>query len=157
MNVRPAVAITLLVALAPAAPAAPAFDDQRLFTTPAERARLDELRAARQAEPAGGSDAPASGTAGDQGAPTARPEPPPPAPVRLRGFVRRSDGPGAVWVNDASSVDDARLPDDLEVHSGRLDGATVVVTLPDGRRIRLKPGQTWDPESGRVVDSYRAE
>lgn len=144
-------AVLALMALPGAALAAPAFDDQRLFTTAAERQRLEELRAA-------GADAAKRETAADAAGETAarrsRVEPRKLPPVELRGFVRRSDGPGAVWVNDGSTVDDAPLPDDIRVRSGRLDGATAVVTLPDGRTVRLKPGQTWDPDTGRVVDSY---
>lgn len=153
MTPWPALALlVLLVAPCASAPAAPAFEDQRLFTTAAERQRLDELRTAEEGRSEAASSAQSGGgAAADR---RARVEPRKPPPVKLRGFVRRSEGPGAVWVNDASTVDDARLPDDLRVHSGRLDGATVTVTLPDGRTIRLKPGQTWDPDSGRVVDSY---
>lgn len=145
------VAALLLAVPWSAAPAAPAFGDQRLFTTAAERARLDELRREQEREPADASE-PAEARAPERRVQSE--QPPAPPPVDLRGFVRRSEGPGAVWVNDGSTLDDGRLPADIRVHSGQVEGATVRVTLPDGRSIRLKPGQTWDPETGRVVDDY---
>ncbi len=143
---RVAPVVLLTVAGAVAADNAP-----RLFTTPAERDRLDQLRAAataedlarqreqeqRRQEPARAAAAPA-------------PEPPKRPRVHVRGFVRRSDGPSAVWVNDASTLGGERVGDG--VAAGRIEGSSVVVTLPDGRRVRLRPGQTWDPERERVVD-----
>lgn len=143
----PALALALAAASIAAPAAAPEFDRERLFTTAEQRAYLDELR---------------NGTAVNR-PPDQRPrqpavperEPEPPPSVRLQGFVRRSGGPPAVWLNDRSTLAGDEVEGDLHVHSGRIEGSTVVVVLPDGRSVRLKPGQTWDPESGRVIDSYR--
>lgn len=142
-------ALVLVAAATPALAASPEFDDQRLFTTAEQRAHLDDVRdgtAVRRDEPEERRDEPAL------------PEierPPPPPSVRLQGFVRRSGGPPAVWVNEDSTLAGDRVAGDLRVHSGHIRGDTVVIELPDGRIVRLKPGQTWDPESGQVVDRYR--
>lgn len=134
----PAAALALVPALAAAAEA-------RLFTTSEQRERLDRLRAeataeelAREAEPE-----PEAQVAQEE-------EPPPPPRVHLRGFVRRSDGPSAVWVNEGSSI--KGIGEGIRIDSGRIQGGSVVVRLPDGRRVRLKPGQTWDPEGETVTD-----
>ena len=148
-------ALALACTLAPPGAAGAEFDDQRLFTTAAERARLDELRTARSEQPERKAETaePARGTSAARSEPA--PKPPPAPEVTLRGFVRRTDGPDAVWVNEGSTL--GGLAGGIRVDSGRLDGDTVVIRLPDGRTVRLRPGQTWDPASGRVVDSYRAE
>jgi hypothetical protein len=142
----------LLSPLLLAAVAAPALQgaadngDARLFTTPEQRQRLDQSR---------------EGTPTEAGAPekeqtprhlAAPAEKPAPLPsVHLRGFVRRSNGPGAVWVNDGSTLAADEL--DGRIHTGRIDGSSVRVTLPDGRRLRLKPGQIWNPRKGAIVDA----
>lgn len=120
------------------------FDDQRVFTRAEDRARLDRAREEVRLESRGG---------GERRAVVSKP---PKIPeVRLQGFIRRSDGPPAVWVNDESTLRGDRIGGRLQVESGRIDGRTVLIRLPDGRYIRLKPGQRYDPDSGRVVDALR--
>lgn len=138
-----------LAALAAPLAAAPRFDDQRLFTTAEQRARLDELRTqAEQTETGAGS--------GNTAPQTAAPPPKKPPRIEVRGFIKRSKGPAAVWVNGGSTLPGDRVDDDIRIDSGRIDGSTVVVTLPDGRTVRLKPGQVWDPDTGHAVDAYRS-
>lgn len=142
-----------------AAFAADPLAGHRLFTTAGERERLAALRSERAERQAQRDAEQQSGGAASRGSSAARasPKPEPPPRVDLRGFVRRSDGPEAVWVNDGSTLSGDMLEDNIRVRDGRLDGSTVRITLPDGRTIRLKPGQTWDPETGRVRDSYRED
>ncbi len=116
-----------------------------LFTTPEQRERLDRARAEATAEELAREPEPEP-TPEQEAA--AAPKPPP--RVHLRGFVRRSRGPSAVWVNGGNTLEGAAVGEGLA--AGSVEGATVVVTLPDGKRVRLKPGQIWDPESGTVVD-----
>lgn len=146
----PALALAALVS-APALAAPPEFDDERLFTTAEQRAYLDELRAGTSVGERGGE------RRSQPDVPELEPErePEPPPSVRLQGYVRRSGGPPAVWLNDDSTLAGDGVGGELRVHSGRIEGGRVIVDLPDGRSVRLRPGQTWDPESGRVVDSYR--
>ena len=98
----------------------------RLFTTPEERHKLDIARGTVAAPPA---------------PPVAlAPAAPPPAPpVTLNGTLRRSAGPSTVWLNQ-------------EAQHARVDGTRVTVTLPSGVRVRIKPGQTVDPNAGAVKD-----
>lgn len=114
-----------------------------LFTTPEQRERLDRIRAEVTAEELAREPQPEP-----EAQPATAAKPPP--RVHLRGFVRRSKGPSAVWVNSGSTLQGAAVGEGLA--AGRVEGATVVITLPDGKRIRLKPGQTWDPDSGTVID-----
>lgn len=143
----PVLALVLAAAPSPAPAASPQFDRERLFTTAEQRTYLDDLRDGTSVR------RPPDERPRQAAVPERDPEPPP--SVRLQGFVRRSGGPPAVWVNDRSTLTGDRIEGDLRVRSGRIEGSTVVVELPDGRTVRLKPGQTWDPESGRVIESYR--
>ena len=114
-----------------------------LFTTPEQREQLDRIRAEATAEELAREPEP-------EPEPQAAPAPKPPPRVHLRGFVRRSNGPEAVWVNSGNTFQGSAVGDDL--NAGRINGGTVVVTLPGGKQVLLKTGQTWDPESGTVVD-----
>lgn len=123
-----------------ALPASAAEPLGRLFTTPEQRRALDALREAGGTTPAD-----TAGLEPSAAAPVDR-------QVLLNGVVSRSLGPDVVWVNGArTGAADARIrlrrgPD----RSNRVtleDGA-------DGSSVRLKPGQYWEPATGRVADCY---
>ena len=122
-----------------AAPAAHGQPLGRLFTTPAERYQLDQARAAARA--------PAPPTAAAAQQPALAPAPA--EPVTLHGFVRSSSGRSTVWVN-AAEQEDAR-----NRFSGPGRKPAVILRLPSGRRIELKPGQTADPNNARVRDVHQ--
>lgn len=116
------------------------FDDQRVFTWEHEREQMDRARARMDTSEPGAAQAPSV-------------ESPPKVPeIRLQGFIRRSDGPPAVWLNDRNTLSGDRVEGGLMVESGRIEGQKVFIRLPDGRQVRLKPGQRYDPEGGKVVD-----
>jgi hypothetical protein len=114
--------LVLLMGLALAGAAA-AQEFGRLFFTPEQRAALDARRRSRVPEKAA------------------------PAPLiispttRLDGYVRRSDGRSTVWVN-GDTADDSRP---------QTDGS-VAVSVGEGPRVRLKPGEVLDRSSGEVTD-----
>ena len=114
----------LLLVLVLLPPCAPAQEIGRLFFTPEQRAALDARRRARVPDKPAATPTAASPT------------------TRLDGYVRRSQGPSTVWVNGAS-VDEATPGSD----------ARVSVPVGDrGARVRLKPGETLDRNTGEVHD-----
>ncbi len=144
------------LALSPSAVAQTTFTTLgRLFTTPGERMALDQQRSTMAAQPAGSPAAPgqpgaaagaAVGMPGQAGEAVAAPAPPPPAaPVRLNGVVRRQNGQATIWVDN-----EAR---DTTVRGSTAAGVPVDV---GGRRVLLKPGQSYDPNSGTVLDAQPA-
>lgn len=113
----------------------------RLFASPAERAALDAQRTPPPAPPP---------------APAMTEPAPVPAldPVAVDGVVRRdggnnggkNGGNSTVWLNGVP-------------HSGarvkaRGQGQAVTLDLPDGRKVILKAGQRFDPDSNRVGESH---
>jgi hypothetical protein len=126
------------------------FDDERLFTTAEQREYLNALRAGSPA-PERPQDDRRQEVIPPEVEKKARKKQP---SVTLHGFVRRSDGRSAVWANHQSTLKDERLAEDIRIDSGRIEGTAVLVTLPDGRKIRLEPGQVWDADRNRVVDVY---
>ncbi len=64
--------------------------------------------------------------------------PSPLGPQRLDGWVVRSAGKGAYWVNGAR----------IDAPRGQKSGAAVQAAGGPP----LRPGQTWDPQSERVLD-----
>jgi hypothetical protein len=102
----------------------------RLFTTEAERQRLDAQRTGTNASAVPPAPAPE----------TAAP-PPPPAPLTVNGVVLRSGGHATVWINQVPQAGAVRLGPD-----GRTPAVTV--TLPGGASVTVKPGQQVDPVTG---------
>jgi hypothetical protein len=118
----------------------------RLFTSPAERSNLDHLRQTRKLN------APVKIDAPDivlEAAPVLLPR-----EVNLQGYVKRNDGKqGTVWVNDeamqenssSKGVQVGRLPEDSNRVPMKLSG--------NGKRLNLKAGQVYDPETNRVREA----
>ena len=119
----------------------------RLFTSPVERSNLDYLRQTKKKLVAPViTEAPIDAP---EAAPIVLPE-----AVNLQGFVKRNDGKdGTVWVNDQALQENSR---NKEVTVGRLrdDNNRVPIKLSgNGKRLNLKAGQVYDPQTGRVREA----
>lgn len=127
MKLRPHV---MLVCVALGGNGSVAADDLgRLFTSPAERARIDAARAGLVPDTA--PEAAESSTAGR---------------LIVTGTLIGSDGRRAVWVNGARVAADGRdaaLLEDGRVRLGWRDGART-----------LRPGQGLELSSGEVFENY---
>ena len=87
-----------------------------------------------------------------------------PEPVTMQGYVKRSDGSTTLWINN-KAVQENTTQSDVEI--GRLNkqknstkNATdsLNVRIPaTGKNVRLKPGQVYEPETNRIVESRLLE
>jgi hypothetical protein len=149
------------LALLPPASAQSPVTLGRLFATPAERATMDASRGARTTLlPNSQGVAPAPGMAGgppataamaiDAGvppalaAPGAAPVPGgapavPPSELIMTGTLRSSDNRSVVFLNGVPQP-------------GLKAGQKVLVTMPSGQKILLKPGQRYDLNERRIKD-----
>lgn len=116
----------------------------RLFSTPEERALLDELRRERNI------------VAPDpQAVVTAVPDVPAVEQVTIDGVVLRSSGADSAWINGRQVSGGARTREGVRVDTSTSRGGRVKITLPSGAdTIDLKPGQRIDVNSGVVVEAY---
>ena len=73
--------------------------------------------------------------------------------INLSGYVRRGDGRSVVWVNNKSTLDNSKIGD-VKVHQSSIGKNKKVTISVDGKTARLKPGETWIKETGKVVDSH---
>lgn len=120
----------------------------RLFTTPVERTQLDQQR--NSSDGALLLEGAAAQMAAAAPPPPAMPATPveaaaPPAPevLQLNGVLRRSNGKTIVWINNA--------PQD---HAPSARGQSIPLDLA-GRKVILKPGQSYDPATGAIQESGR--
>ncbi len=120
----------------------------RLFTSPTERSNLDHLRQTQNKliAPTVATDSPEDTL---QAAPIVLP-----SAVNLQGYVKRNDGKqGTVWVNDQAVQENASNQD---VQIGRLSKNSNRVPIKlsgNGKRLNLKAGQVYDPETNRVREA----
>jgi len=142
-----------LLAAAPLAPLAAAGEhlvapaqhaelgEHRLFTSAAERNRLDRARTALddEVEPP-----PTSRTPHLMAVKKPLPK------VKVQGIVKRSSGEDTVWVNGAS-LQPGQRRGEIAVRSAR-DGRRAQLLVSGERAIHLKPGQTFDPADNRISD-----
>lgn len=123
-------AALLALALAASLPARAAEPLGRLFFTPEQRAALDARRKARVPDKPGAATLTSPVT-------------------RVDGYVKRSHGPSTVWMNGESLGEGAA--DAPRIEPGRAGDVSVSVG-ENGRRVRLKPGESLDRGSGEVKD-----
>ena len=118
----------------------------RLFTSPAERSNLDYLRQTRKLNTPVKIDEP---TEMFEAKPIELPD-----SVNLQGYVKRNDGKeSTVWVNNQALQENSSNKD---VVVGRLSeqGNRVPLKLSgNGKRLSLKAGQVYDPETNRVREA----
>jgi hypothetical protein len=77
--------------------------------------------------------------------------------VTLNGFVIRSKGPSAVWMNGKSAITKGgALPQGVELTPiGKVHGVSVKLKKVKGRRqVLLKTGQRMDGASGIILEPY---
>jgi len=106
-----------------------ASDLKKLFTDQGQRARIDAARSGK-----------GSGSALKQ---TTR--------VNVSGYVTRSDGKSVVWVNNKNTLDSSRIGD-VKVQQSSIGKNKKVTITVDGKTARLKPGESWSKETGKIVD-----
>jgi hypothetical protein len=119
----------------------------RLFFTPPERERLDQLRRTP----------PAPTEVAKQAAPPQAPPPPQPHYVTVNGIVRRSDGESTVWLNN-KPVQGEQASEGLVVTKPNRATAPGHVTLQvpeSGRRVEIKVGQQVEVHSGTVLEAQQ--
>lgn len=100
----------------------------RLFFTPEQRALLDTARRTMPMNAGGAAEAPSA------------------PDFSLKGIVTRSDGKRSVWVNGRVEQGSVR--------PGMQERNQVQIQLPSGE-VKLKVGQSIDPATGQVTESYR--
>ena len=120
----------------------------RLFTSPAERSNLDYLRQTKKNIPIK-PELPTDEVPMAEAAPIVLPD-----AVNLQGYVKRNDGKqGTVWVNNQALQENSG---NKEVTVGRLSDSSNRVPIKlsaNGKRLNLKAGQVYDPESNRVQEA----
>lgn len=120
----------------------------RLFITPVERSKLDKLRNEDQFQtPSAGDAVPVVSDSQLRAEKKS---------VRLNGIVHRSDGTQVVWVNGEQAAHQ-RGKQEIWV-SRKGDGDSRIALGIEGyeRPLNLKPGQVWDPNTGKIREEYEA-
>lgn len=116
----------------------------RLFTTPAERARLDAWRVAGESLPPTAASMARSGQ-------EASPEP----SISVQGYIKPGDGGnGTVWVN-GMPLKEHDAEHGIAVQSVRADHR-IRLRLNDGRLVDLKAGEAYRPAASLVDSLDRA-
>lgn len=127
-------------------------DMGRLFFSPAERDAFQAARRAAKAPPV---------------AEIIEPEPEinieplelivqePLPTITLDGYVRRSNGRATLWINGENSYDGDLSASEIDPPSVKLyDKAVRVSQTGRNGSVRLKPGQSYDPNSTSTTDAY---
>ena len=109
-----------------------AADLQKLFTDKKQRARIDAKRSGGYTE------------SGIQ-APTSK-------KIKVSGYVTRSDGKSVVWINNKNTLESSNIGG-AKVHQSSIGKNKKVTVSVDNKTTRLRPGETWYKETGKIVDN----
>ena len=108
-----------------------ASDLKKLFTDSSQRAQIDAARSGKQT--------------GSELKQTTK--------VNVSGYVTRSDGKSVVWVNNKNTLNSSKV-DDVKVQQSTIGSNKKVAITVDGETARLKPGETWSKETGKIKEGY---
>lgn len=134
--------VVLAAALAAAAAAVQARELGRLFTTPAQRAALDQARRDYDPQEAAAAKQAAAG-------PVVR-------EVTVNGLVLRSSGHNAAWLNGEVMLGDRITAEGVRVETESSGGGSVHIVIPGAAgSVRLRPGQKIEVTEGRVLDAWQ--
>ena len=135
-----------------AVPAIAVADVGRLFFTPSERTAVEEARRVEEAGPVHEFAEPEPEitlelfeVAAQELKPT----------ITIDGYVRRSNGRATLWVNGENSYDGDLSASRIDPRTASVIGAEIRLTpIDEDTPIRLKPGQSYDPNSMTTTDAY---
>ena len=108
-----------------------ADDLQKLFTDKKQRAQIDAARSGNY-------------TGSELQQQTSK--------VNVSGYMTRSDGKSVVWVNNRNTLESSKIGD-VRVQQSNIGKDKKVGVTVDGRHVHLKPGETWNKETGKIVDN----
>jgi hypothetical protein len=104
-------------------------DLKKLFTDKSQRAQIDAMRSGN--------------VSGGQVKQTRK--------IKVSGYVVRSDGKSVVWVNNSNTLESSKIGD-VRVQQSSIGNNKKVTISVGGKTTRLKPGETWYKETGKIVD-----
>jgi len=70
-----------------------------------------------------------------------------PSNIQVDGVLKRRDGKNVVWVNGKNTMDSSMV-DGVKVYSNSISDKNKVPMIVDGKKVYIKPGQTWSEETG---------
>ena len=120
----------------------------RLFTTPQQRQKLEELRRAELENPE-----PVLGpSAASVEAPTQVSDVPL-DPITVRGLVTRKGGRSMAFLNESNTYEGDLASEYIRVRSSDIEGGEIRIFTPYGEgAVALKVGHTLEPSTGRIID-----
>ncbi len=108
-----------------------AADLQKLFTDKKQRTRIDAKR-----------------TGGHTGTDIQQQT----SKIKVSGYVTRSDGKSVVWINNKNTLESSNIGG-AKVHQSSIGKNKKVTVSVDNKTTRLRPGETWYKETGKIVDN----
>ena len=70
-----------------------------------------------------------------------------PSSVQVNGVLKRSNGKNVVWLNGKSTMESSMV-DGVKVYSNSINSKYKVPVMIDGRKVYIKPGESWSEEVG---------
>lgn len=108
-----------------------ASDLQQLFTGKKQRSQIDAARSGN----------------------VAATEAPQTSKVKMSGYMTRSNGKSVVWLNNTNTLQTSKMGD-VRVQDATVGKNKKVTLTVGGYHKRLKPGEVWHKDTGKVIENY---
>jgi hypothetical protein len=146
--------VLLAAFLSFAAPVARGADPLgRLFTTPRQRAQIDEVRNAAPKE----EEVKLSGNELIRNQKQEKQSEEIKDPIVLKGVVSRADGLSTAWVNDGNTYMGDPALEYIQITPSRANVGDVTIRIPTrDTAVDLKVGETYEPASDRIINPVSA-
>lgn len=105
-----------------------------LFTTPSQRQSLNAKRLNAKVQPE-------------------KPTMVGPTSVHIDGVVSRNDGKSVVWINGKNTMKNSMV-DGVKVYSNSMTSSHKIPVMIDGRKVYIKPGDSWSDNSSLEKDDF---
>lgn len=119
----------------------------RLFTTPQERNALERLRHQRPVEIV-------QPEIKIREKPEAEKEEQPEiGGITVKGLVYRKNGKSTAWINNSNTYEGSPENQYIQIDAKNIDPDNVVIEIPlNEKKVKLKTGETYNPEADQVHD-----
>lgn len=71
--------------------------------------------------------------------------------VNMSGYMTRSSGKNVVWANNKNTLN-GHMIGDIKVQKSKIGENKKVGVTVDGAHVHLKPGETWNTGTGKIVE-----
>lgn len=131
-----------------------AHDLQKLFYTPQQRQKIDDVRYQYDSNKAKNSVN--SSTVSQTNQKNTMNTVDTNETMLIEGYIKRNDGKNVIWYNNTNTLKDKQINQNIRIRPKSISRNGINI-ISSNKRIKLKPGQVLEITTGKVNEQYKLE